>query len=346
MPVDFVKSNLGFQDLNFPMDPRHLIQLATILEHGSISQASRHLHLTQPTLTHNMQTLEMQAGAKLFERSRFGVRSTVLGDMLAREGRAIARRLKEADEVSARHRGGVRSTIRLGTGPLVGAAFVPGLVEHLLEQHPGHHLSVQSDRPHLLVEQLVDGRYDLVIAPSWLSRPPPGIERFLLVEDDLGIFCGNRHPCAAGRRLVPGNPGEHRWISLGATSPFDQHVREMLEEAGVVAPRTEITVLGEAFVLLRLLAQGRHLSVLPRFPMRLLQSFLPIVELDLPVGRQSRPIHLWCRASLLEEPALVAIKDTILAYGQQAAQSERLATPEADPALRRQPRGRASLNGR
>jgi DNA-binding transcriptional LysR family regulator len=305
------------------MDPRHLVQLATILEQGSISQASRHLHLTQPTLTHNMQTLEMQAGGRLFERSRFGVRSTVLGDMLAREGRAIARGLKDAAEASARHRGGMRSSLRLGTGPLVGAAFMPGLVEHLLQRHPGHHLTVQSDRPHLLVEQLVDGHYDLVVAPSWLSRPPPGITRFLLVDDQLGVFCGGGHPCAASRTLAPGHPGEHRWISLGATSPFDQHVREMLEEAGVLSPRTEITILGEAFVLLRLLAQGRHLAVLPRFPMRLLQSFLPILELDLPVNARPRPIHLWCRATLLEDPALAAIKDTILAYGHQCALSGR-----------------------
>ena len=47
------------------MDPRHLIQLAGILEHGSISRASRHLYLTQPTLTHNMQVLEAQAGGRL-----------------------------------------------------------------------------------------------------------------------------------------------------------------------------------------------------------------------------------------------------------------------------------------
>jgi DNA-binding transcriptional LysR family regulator len=306
------------------MDPRHLVQLATILEHGSISHASRHLHLTQPTLTHNMQTLEMQAGAKLFERSRLGVRSTVLGDMLAREGRAIARRLKDAAEVSARHRSGVRGTIRLGTGPLVGAAFVPGLAEHLLQRHPGHHLSVQSDRPHLLVEQLVDGHHDLVIAPSWLSRPPPGVERFLMVADDLGVFCGATHSCAESRTLSLGTPGEHSWISLGATSPFSQHVREMLEAAGVVSPRTEITIMGEAFMLLRLLAQGRHLSVLPRFPMRLLQAFLPIVELELPVPPHPRPIHLWCRATLLEEPTLAAIKETILAYGQQAARIGRV----------------------
>lgn len=303
------------------MDPRHLVQLATILEQGSITRASRHLHLTQPTLTHNMQTLEMQAGGRLFERSRLGVRSTVLGDMLAREGRAIARRLKDAAEGIARHRGGVRSTLRLGTGPLVGAAFVPGLAEHLMQRHPNHHLTVQSDRPHVLVEQLVDGRHDLVIAPSWLSRPPPGIERFLMVEDELGVFCGSGHPCAATGTLDRGAADACGWISLGATSPFDQHVREMLEEAGVVSPRTEITIVGEAFVLLQLLAQNRHLSVLPRFPMRLLRPFLPIVELDLAVGTQARPIYLWCRTTSLEDPTLMAVKEAVLTYAHHRASS-------------------------
>ena len=103
-----------------------MFQLATILEKGSLTQASRYLHLTQPTLTHNMQTLEMQAGGTLFERSRFGVRSTPLGEMLAREGRAISRRLKDAQEVSARHRSSFKSQIRVGSGPIIGAALLPG----------------------------------------------------------------------------------------------------------------------------------------------------------------------------------------------------------------------------
>ena len=295
------------------MDPRHLVQLATILEQGSISRASARLHLSQPTLTHNMQTLEMQAGGKLFERSRFGVRSTVLGDMLAREGRAIARRLKDAQEVSARHRGGLRSTLRIGAGPLIGAAVLPQLAQDLLAAHPEIHVTLQSDRPHLLVDQLVDGRHDVVIAPSWLDQPPPGIERFLLVEDTLGVFCGENHPLAAQGVLAPEVAAGQSWIALGTASPFDQHVREMLAEAGVVLPRTELTVLGEAFVLLGTLANGRHLSVLPRFPVQRLQALFPVVELALPVQPQPRNIYLWCRATALEDPGFVAIKEGILA---------------------------------
>lgn len=300
------------------MDPRHLIQLATILEKGSITQASRHLHLTQPTLTHNMQTLEMQAGGTLFERSRFGVRSTPLGEMLAREGRAITRRLKDAAEVSARHRSGLKHQVRLGTGPIVGAALLPGLTRELLQRYPGIALTVQSDRPHLLVEQLVDGRHDLVIAPSWLDRPPPGIERFVLVKDDLGVFCGAAHPLAAKRALGPGDADDQGWISLGTASPFDQDVREMLTSAGVGSTRTDITVLGEAFMLLRILSEGRHLSVLPHYPVRLLQSHFPLVELALPVKPKPRNIYLWCRATLLEDPAFVQMKETILAYAASA----------------------------
>lgn len=61
------------------MDPRHLTQLAVILDKGTLTGAAHSLLLTQSTLTRNMATLEMQAGEPLFQRSRFGVRSTPWG---------------------------------------------------------------------------------------------------------------------------------------------------------------------------------------------------------------------------------------------------------------------------
>lgn len=294
------------------MDPRHLVQLATILAQGSISKASQHLHLTQPTLTHNMQVLEMQVGGKLFDRSRFGVRSTPLGELLAREGRAIVRRLEDAREISARHRTGLRGTVRLGAGPLIGAALLPCITQALLQRLPDIHLSVQSDRPHLLVDQLVDGRHDLVIAPSWLDQPPSGFERFLLVRDDLGVFCGASHPLAAQGVLAPGASDAHKWISLGTSSPFDKAVRGMLDEVGVGTPRTEVTITGEAFTLLQMLAQGVHLAVLPRYPVRRLQGHFAITELALPVPSPPRNIYLWCKATLLEDPVFGQIRETML----------------------------------
>lgn len=296
------------------MDPRHLVQLATILECGSLSKASQMLHLTQPTLTHSMQALEAHAGGQLFERSRFGVRSTALGEVLAREGRAIARRLRDADEACARHRSGFRHSIRLGTGPLVGLAFVPGLVAALAAAQPRYAMTIQSDRPHLLVDQLVDGLQDFVIAPSWLDRPPSGVERFLLVEDEIGLFCGEGHPLRQAGGLGPGRGMALDWVSLGTASPFDQNVREMLQQAGVEKPRPSITLVGDAAMLLRILAQGRHLAVLPKYPMRLLGPGSGAHELALAARPMPRNIYLWCRTEALEDASLVRLKDFILEY--------------------------------
>lgn len=294
------------------MDPKHLVQLAAILEQGSISQASRHLHLTQPTLTHNMQTLEMHAGGKLFERSRFGVRSTALGEVLAREGRAIARRLKDAVEASARHQGGMRRSLRLGMGPLIGAAVAPRLIRKLLDEFPEVHLAIQCDRPHLLVDQLMDGVHDMVIAPSWMDRPPAGVERFLFTQDDLGVFCGESHPMAKTGTLESGQAKPINWLSLGTASPFDQDVRDMLKEAGIPAPRIQVRMLGDALGMLGLLAQGTHLAVLPRYPLRALADRFGLRELSMPTSSRRRDIHLWCKSNLLEEQAWVDMKNLIV----------------------------------
>lgn len=277
-----------------------------------MSKASQVLHLTQPTLTHNMQALEVLAGGRLFERSRLGVRSTALGEVLAREGRAITRRIRDANEACARHRGGFRNTIRLGTGPLIGAALVPGLLLALCAGDHRQALSVQSDRPHLLLDQLVDGRHDFVIAPTWLDKPPPGIERFLLIEDQIGVFCGKDHPA-----VVTGKPKvQTNWLSMSAASPFDQNVRDMLAGAGVDEARSSATVMGDTQMLFRILAQGRHLSVLPRYPLKILGPTFGLVEIDLAVRPTARDIYLWCRKELLEEGALVEFKDLLLAYAR------------------------------
>lgn len=314
------------------MDPKHLLQLANILECGSISKASQVLHLTQPTLTHNMQALEFIAGGKLFERSRFGVRSTALGEILAREGRAIERRIRDANEACARHRGGMRNSVRLGTGPLVGAALIPDLLAMLSGCACRYALSVQSDRPHLLVDQLVDGRHDLVIAPTWLEKPPPGIERFLMVQDHIGIFCARTHPFAKNGKLN----GKTEWLSMGSASPFDRNVREMLQEAGIEEAKSGAMVLGDTLMLLRILAQGNHLAVLPKYPMRTLSANFDLVELKVQSPPKSRDIYVWCRSEMLENSALVTLKKSIISFARERASADGCNVSTSSPIIKDQ----------
>jgi LysR family transcriptional regulator, cyn operon transcriptional activator len=231
------------------MDPKHLIQLSVILEKGSLSAASQHLLVAQPTLTRNMATLEMQAGAQLFRRSRFGVRSTSMGEVLAREGRALARSLQMAREQVSRYQLGLNQELRLGMGPLVSVAVGPALMTELRTQLPELSLTASVMRPQLAIDALVDGDLDMVIAPAPHQQQLPDVERHVLVDDRLGIFCGPDHPYTRRENLSVDDFQDAEWVSIGMACVFDREHAKMLLDSGVTGIHTKMVFLGDAYCL-------------------------------------------------------------------------------------------------
>ena len=128
------------------MDPRHLLQLGAVLDKGSLTAAALQLAVTQSTLTRNMATLEMQAGGPLFARSRFGVRSTPLGEALAREGRLVQQSVLRSQERIAATKLGLSRQLRIGIGPIIGNAVAPNLIRHMLRKLPDLSISLTVGR--------------------------------------------------------------------------------------------------------------------------------------------------------------------------------------------------------
>lgn len=62
----------------------------TVAKCGSMSQACRHLHLTQPTLSRQILNMESELDVVLFSRSNQGVKLTEAGTVLMQEwGKAM-----------------------------------------------------------------------------------------------------------------------------------------------------------------------------------------------------------------------------------------------------------------
>lgn len=284
------------------------MQLAVVLEKGSISEAARFLSLTQPTVTRNMGTLEMQAGSALFSRSRYGVRSTALGEALAREGRTIAKRMQEARETIARHKLGVFDQLRLGIGPMLGLALMPALTPRFLQAHPHVALTVTSGRPTTLVDDLIEDHFDAVLTPAVYKQVPPGIARRLLAHDSIGVFCAVTHPLATVASPDAGALSRCDWINVGIASPFQDEESDFLLRNGIQRPHTRFATVNDAAVLLAVLRQGRHLAVLPRLPIGLIDGGRTLREIALPGGPSPRDIMLWCRQSLEAEPIVQSLR--------------------------------------
>lgn len=293
------------------MDPRHLVQLAAILDKGTLTSAAHSLLLTQSTLTRNMATLEMQVGEPLFQRSRFGVRSSPLGENLARHGRSIAQQMQATAETVHRHKLGQHAQLRVGVGPLIGMALMSSFSEAFLVRHPQIALSISTGRPLHLLAQLIDSELDAVVAPAVYAQVPLGIDRELLSEDDISIFCAPAHPLAS--KSSPGieELSACEWMNVGATSPFQNAELEMLHRSGIKRVGTHFSTANDAVILLKTLAKGKHLAVLSRLPVNLLRADYPMVEIHPPAGTARRDIFIWSRSKLAHEKAQVAMREVL-----------------------------------
>ncbi|PPC75513.1 hypothetical protein C4K68_20040 [Pokkaliibacter plantistimulans] len=291
------------------MDPKHLMYLAVILDKGSITAASKHLHVAQPTLTRIIATLEMQAGTQLFTRSRFGVQSTSMGEVLAREGRAIQRNMEIAREQVSRFQLGLREQLRIATGPLIGIGLTPEIIRRVSLEKPRTVLNVTSESPAAAWDGLLDDRYDIAIMPAPNNQRPAGIQRRLLADDYIGIYCGEQHPLAGRSDISIRDYESADWLSLGMSAPFIREAVELLTAGGIKNVRTKVVFKNDGVMLLKTLSQGMHLAVLPNLPLVAARDFVRTVELK-PLSETviSRPLYLWFKDEIQHQPEFVAFE--------------------------------------
>ena len=167
--------------LNF----HHLLYFRAVAREGGVVKASRHLHVSPPTVSAQIRQLEAQIGERLFQRVGRGL---VLTDL----GRTVLHYADGIFELGEELKGAVRlGEDRLPTRLTVGLSMaVPKLIAHrLLEPavalDPGFELHCIEDKPDVLLAGLATYSIDLV-----LSDAPRGAEVAVRAFDHLLGECG------------------------------------------------------------------------------------------------------------------------------------------------------------
>jgi DNA-binding transcriptional LysR family regulator len=96
------------------MELRELSAFVAVVEEGSMSAASRRLHVSQSALSQTVSALERELGVTLLERTSTGVRPTEAGTTLLAEARAVLARYHQAVRTMSAYCIGTDDVIRLG----------------------------------------------------------------------------------------------------------------------------------------------------------------------------------------------------------------------------------------
>lgn len=134
-----------------------------ISEFGSMSQAAELLHVSQSTLTRQMQTLETEIGGRLLERDHRGVALTAAGHALLEGMRPIVARADIVVSETRKLARGQSASVRIGYLMSAASEFLNPALAALRRSHPQTKVHLIDLSPGQQIAALRRGELDVLV---------------------------------------------------------------------------------------------------------------------------------------------------------------------------------------
>lgn len=154
------------------MELRVLKYFLTISREGSITAAANSLHLTQPTLTRQIQELEKELGHKLFIRGKYKISLTPEGMILRKRAEEIVEMVEKTEAEFSSISDIIGGDIYIGCGETDSMKYIAEVMKALQIEYPEIKFHIYSGNAEDVTEKLDRGLLDfgVLIQPIDLSK--------------------------------------------------------------------------------------------------------------------------------------------------------------------------------
>ena len=177
------------------MEIRVLRYFLTVAREGSITGAANYLHLTQPTLSRQLQDLERELGQKLFIRTNHNVVLTPEGMILRKRAEEILDMVEKTEKEFSSISENISGEIHIGSGETYIFKCIADVINEMRNDFPQIIFHIYSGNLEDVTEKLDKGLLDfgITMQPSDLSK----YNRISLPEKDLwGVVMRKDSPLA------------------------------------------------------------------------------------------------------------------------------------------------------
>jgi DNA-binding transcriptional LysR family regulator len=135
-------------------------------ETENFSETARQLHMTQPAVSMQIQSLEQRLGVTLFERAGRSIQLSEAGEALLPMARDLVSMSLGIEETMKSLGGTVVGHLKIGCSTTAGKYILPQLVARFRRQHPGVHVSVYTKGRDQVMHMLCDGLTHISVVSS------------------------------------------------------------------------------------------------------------------------------------------------------------------------------------
>ncbi|SEI78003.1 DNA-binding transcriptional regulator, LysR family [Azotobacter beijerinckii] len=247
------------------MELRHLRYFIAVAEELHFGRAAEQLGISQPPLSQQIQALEEELGARLFERTNRRVALSAVGRLFLPEARQVLAQLEQAVDVARRAQRGELGELKVGfTASAPFTSTIPRAIRAFRQACPDVHLDLRELSSRGVAEAVHEGRLQVGMLRPLAPLPEELVALELFAEPLVAVLPVD-HPLAGGRevgvRLAA--LGEEPFVFFPrtfGTGLYDQLLG--LARAAGFSPRI-VQEASEAMTLIGLVATGLGVTVLP-----------------------------------------------------------------------------------
>lgn len=244
------------------MRSRRLAYFVAVAEELSFTRAAERLRMAQPPLSQQIIRLENDLGARLFDRSRRGIRLTPAGAALLPEARRLLADLEDTARMVRRVGAGAVGSLSIGFVPSAVDGRLPELLRGFRAGHPDVELVLRELPPDPLLAAVAAGRLDLGV----LYRPvtATGVEHRVIDRESLVLALPDDHPAARHDEIdLADVAGEPFILAERHDAPGLHTAVAAMFAASAITPRVAQRGVWLVHTVLALVAAGFGLAVVP-----------------------------------------------------------------------------------
>jgi LysR family hydrogen peroxide-inducible transcriptional activator len=161
-----------------------------VAEHQNFTKAARYCHVTQPTLSMQVQKLEDELNIQIFERGKKPIELTAVGTKIVAQAKNIVAEAERINDIVDQEKGFIGGEFKLGMIPTVMPTLLPMFLKTFIKHFPMVKLKIEELNTDELINRIHEGHLDAAIAATPLIMNTIK-ERVLFYEPFVGYISPN-----------------------------------------------------------------------------------------------------------------------------------------------------------
>ena len=167
-----------------------LLYVLAVAEHKNFTKAAQNCHVTQPTLSMQVQKLEEELNVQIFDRTKKPIELTSVGQKIVSQAKNIVAEAERINDIVDQEKGFIGGEFKLGIIPTIMPTLLPMFLKTYVKKYPKVKLKIEELTTDEIINRLQDGNLDGAIAATPLQIDSIK-ERVLYYEPFVGYISPN-----------------------------------------------------------------------------------------------------------------------------------------------------------